>query len=66
MERTAWTDERLDDRFRRMEADNEHLRREIRDLRMSMIALRTEMTSDITALRYERRPRPRRAQIPRR
>jgi hypothetical protein len=36
MERVAWTDERLDDLARRMDAGFERLDREIRDLRNTM------------------------------
>jgi hypothetical protein len=39
MERTMWTDERLDDLARRMDAGFERVDREIRDLRLLMFQM---------------------------
>jgi hypothetical protein len=39
MERTMWTDERLDDLARRMDAGFERMDREIRDLRLVMFQI---------------------------
>jgi hypothetical protein len=39
MERTMWTDERLDDLARRMDAGFERVDRDIRELRMLMFQL---------------------------
>lgn len=44
MERVAWTDERLDDLARRMDAGFERVDREIRELRAELAALRTTMS----------------------
>lgn len=51
MERMAWTDERLDDLSRRMDAGFQRVDADIRDLRMEMGAMRTEMVGQIDALR---------------
>jgi len=55
MERVAWTDERLDDLARRMDAGFERVDREIRELRSElrseMAALRTDLQGEIAALR---------------
>lgn len=39
MERTVWTDERLNDRFDRLDADIRELKTEVRDLRTLMFQL---------------------------
>jgi hypothetical protein len=39
MERTMWTDERLDDLAQRMDAGFDRLDREIRDLRLVMLQI---------------------------
>jgi hypothetical protein len=51
VERAAWTDERLDDLADAMRSGFERVDRDIRDLRMEMIAMRTSLTGQIEALR---------------
>jgi hypothetical protein len=51
MERAAWTDERLDDLAEAMRSGFERVDRDIRDLRMEMVAMRTDLTGQIEALR---------------
>jgi HPt (histidine-containing phosphotransfer) domain-containing protein len=55
VQRVAWTDERLDDLFRRMDAGLERIDRDLRELRSEVRGdiggLRTEMRSEIDALR---------------
>jgi HPt (histidine-containing phosphotransfer) domain-containing protein len=55
MERVAWTDERLDDLARRVDAGFERIDREIRELRSElrseMAAMRAELRGEIAALR---------------
>ena len=55
MERVAWTDERLDELVRRIDAGFERVDREIRalrsELRSEMAGLRTELQAEIAALR---------------
>ena len=51
MERAAWTDERLDDLAEAMRSGFDRVDRDIRDLRMEMVAMRTDLTGQIEALR---------------
>lgn len=55
MQRAAWTDERLDDLARRMDAGFERVDREICELRGEMragfVELRTEIRSEVEQLR---------------
>jgi hypothetical protein len=55
MERTTWTDERLDDLARRMDAGFERVDAAMRDLRREVreqgAQLRTELGGEIAALR---------------
>jgi hypothetical protein len=51
VERAAWTDERLDDLAEAMRSGFERVDRDIRDLRMEMVAMRTDLTGRIEALR---------------
>jgi hypothetical protein len=51
MERVAWTDERLDDLSRRMDAGFERVDRDICDLRGEMHAGFVDMRGEIDALR---------------
>ena len=55
MERTRWTDERLDDRFHSIDRSLERIDRDIRDLRNEMRAgfseLRNELGGEIESLR---------------
>jgi hypothetical protein len=55
MERVAWTDERLDDLSRRMDAGFERVERDLRELRAEMRtgldSLRAELYAEIDALR---------------
>jgi hypothetical protein len=51
VERAAWTDERLDDLAEAMRSGFERVDRDIRDLRMEMVAMRTDLTGQIEALR---------------
>jgi hypothetical protein len=57
MERTAWTDERLDDFSHRMDAGFERVDRDIRDLRTEMRegfgGVRAEMRDEFTDVRTE-------------
>jgi hypothetical protein len=57
MERTAWTDERLDDLSRRMDAGFERVDRDVRDLRAEMRAefadVRMEMRNGFGEVRAE-------------
>jgi hypothetical protein len=49
----AWTDERLDDLARRMDAGFVRLDRDLRDLRAEIGGLRVEMRQEIGGLRQE-------------
>ena len=51
MERTTWTDERLDDLSRRMDTGFERVDRDIRDLRSEMRAGFVDVRSEINGLR---------------
>jgi hypothetical protein len=51
VERTAWTDERLDDLARRMDAGFERVDSDIRELRAEVCGMRTELGGQIDALR---------------
>ncbi len=51
MERTAWTDERLDDLSRRMDAGFERVDRDIRDLRTEMREGFGEVRAEFAAMR---------------
>jgi hypothetical protein len=51
VERTAWTDERLDDLARRMDAGFERVDGDIRELRAEVRGMRTELGGQIDALR---------------
>jgi hypothetical protein len=51
VERTAWTDERLDDLARRMDAGFERVDGDIRELRTEIRDMRAELRSEIDALR---------------
>jgi hypothetical protein len=51
MERAAWTDKRLDDLAEAMRSGFERVDRDIRDLGMEMVAMRTDLTGQIEALR---------------
>ena len=51
MERVAWTDERLDDLSRRMDAGFERVERDLRELRAGLDSLRAELHAEIDALR---------------
>jgi hypothetical protein len=51
MERTAWTDERLDDRAQRVDHDIRELRGDIRELRSDMNAGFAGLRGEIDALR---------------
>jgi hypothetical protein len=51
MQRVAWTDERLDDLSRRMDAGFERVDRDIRDLRSEMHTGFGELRSEIDQLR---------------
>jgi hypothetical protein len=51
MERVAWTDERLDDLARRMDAGFERIDRELRELRSEIAGLRVELRGEIAGLR---------------
>jgi hypothetical protein len=51
MQRVAWTDERLDDLARRMDAGFARVDYDIRELRGEIGSLRTEMHSEIGCLR---------------
>ena len=51
MQRTAWTDERLDDLSHRMDTGFDHVDRDIRDLRGEMNAGFADMRGEIDALR---------------
>jgi hypothetical protein len=50
MERATWTDERLDDLSKRMDAGFERVDRDIRDLRTEVTGLRVEMGQRFDAL----------------
>jgi hypothetical protein len=50
MERAVWTDERLDDLARRMDAGFERVDRDIREMRVEMTGLRVEMGQRFDAL----------------
>lgn len=47
----AWTDGRLDHLAARMDAGFERVDRDIRDLRMEMTSMRSDLTQEIGALR---------------
>jgi hypothetical protein len=51
MERTAWTDERLDDLARRMAAGFERVDADIRELRLEVRGMGAELRGEIGALR---------------
>lgn len=51
MQRGAWTDERMDDLARRMDAGFGRVDRDIHDLRSEMRSVRTELRTDIDGLR---------------
>ena len=51
MERTAWTDQRLDDLARRMDAGFGRVDADIRELRMEVRAQGVELRGEIDALR---------------
>jgi hypothetical protein len=51
MQRKAWTDERLDDLARRMDAGFERVDHELRDLRSEMRAGFSELRGEIDELR---------------
>jgi hypothetical protein len=51
MERVIWTDERLDDLSRRVDAGFERVDRDIRDLRSEMSAGFTDVRREIDGLR---------------
>jgi hypothetical protein len=51
MERAAWTDQRLDDLARRMDAGFQRVDADIRELRGEVVALRGELRGEIDALR---------------
>ncbi len=51
VERHTWTDERIDDLSRRMDAGFERVDRDIRDLRSEMQAGFAEVRSEISTLR---------------
>lgn len=51
MERAAWTDERLDDLARRIDAGFQRVDTGIRELRGDVVGLRTELRGEIDALR---------------
>ncbi len=51
MQRTAWTDERLDDLSHRMDTGFDRVDRDIRDLRGEMNAGFADMRGEIDALR---------------
>jgi len=51
MQRVTWTDERLDDLSRRMDAGFERVDRDIRDLRSEMYTGFSELRSEINQLR---------------
>ena len=51
VQRVAWTDERLDDLARRMDAGFERVDRDIRELRGDIHVLRSEMHTEIGELR---------------
>jgi hypothetical protein len=53
MERAAWTDERLDDLARRVDAGFARVDGDIRDLRSEMGALRSEMQTGFSDVRGE-------------
>ncbi|MGB7685627.1 MAG: hypothetical protein WBL45_07565 [Solirubrobacterales bacterium] len=51
MQRVAWTDERLDDLSRRMDAGFDRVDRDVRELRSEMHAGFTEVRGEINQLR---------------
>ena len=53
MERTSWTDERLDELAARSESQFELLRGDMRDLRAEIRELRTDMHLEITSVRRD-------------
>jgi hypothetical protein len=53
VERTAWTDERLDDLARRMEAGFERLDSDIRELRTEVRQLGSELRGEMGGVRGE-------------
>ena len=55
VERTAWTDERLDDLARRMDAGFDRVDADIRELRAEIRNMRTELRGAIVGTRAETR-----------
>jgi hypothetical protein len=53
MERSAWTDERLDDLAEAMRSGFARVDGDIRDLRGEVVSLRTELRSEMGMLRSE-------------
>jgi hypothetical protein len=51
MERAMWTDERLDDLARRMDAGFERVDRDMRELRADVRAMRMDLSGQIDAVR---------------
>jgi hypothetical protein len=51
MERAAWTDERLDDLARRMDAGFERMDADIRELRREVAGMRIELRGEIDGVR---------------
>jgi predicted nucleic acid-binding Zn-ribbon protein len=55
MERGAWTDQRLNDRFDHLDGEISDLRQDMRALRGEVVALRSELRGEIAELRDELR-----------
>jgi len=53
MERTVWTDERLDDSFARLNQEMRDFRAEMRDFRAEMRDMRSEIHTGFTSLRRD-------------
>ena len=53
MERSAWTDERLDDMVASYESRFDRVDAELRDVRVEMREMRTEMHAEFRALRRD-------------
>jgi hypothetical protein len=53
VQRVAWTDERLDDLSRRMDAGFERVNRDVRELRGEIAGLRTEVRFEFGELRAD-------------
>lgn len=51
MERAAWTDERLDDLAEAMRSGFDRVDQDMRDLRMEVRALRSDLTGEIASVR---------------